>query len=224
MSENEVRILLADDHPVVREGLRTMIENRDGYKVVGEAADGQAAVEMAAELLPDVVVMDVGMPLLNGVDATRLIVRQNPEIKVIALSMHSDKRFVLNILKAGAVGYVVKMAAGAELMQAIDGACADRSYLSSEVAGVVVDGLIDGTPPHPARKESVLSAREREVVQLLGDGKTSKEIALDLDLSELTVATHRRNIMRKLGIHSIAELTKYAIREGLTELNPEMVD
>lgn len=214
-----MRILLADDHQIVREGLRSLLSKNEDMEVVGEAADGRAAVAMAQEMSPDVVVMDVGMPGLNGVEATRQIAAKEPEAKVVALSMHSDRRFMGEMLKAGAKGYLLKEAAFEELATAIRSVIADKIYLSPRIADVVVDDYVrhnaNGGVPSAFAK---LTPREREVLQLMAEGRATKEIAMDLKVSIKTVETHRRQIMEKLNIYSVAELTKYAIREGLTSL------
>src|SRR5687768_2276249 len=201
------KILLADDHQIVREGLKSLLNSHEDMEVVGEARDGRAAVQMAKELAPDVVIMDLGMPHLNGIEATRQITLREPEAKVVALSMHSDRRFMGEMLKAGAKGYLLKDGAFEELATAIRHVIANKVYLSPKIANVVVDDYVRLTP------------REREVLQLMAEGRATKEIAMDLKVSIKTVETHRRQIMEKLGIHSVAELTKYAIREGLTSLD-----
>lgn len=213
-----IRVLLADDHSMMREGLRFILERAADVEVVGEAENGRTVLEMADRLKPDVVVMDIGMADLNGVEATRRLRAGHPKIKVIGLSMYSDKRYVLGMLEAGASGYVFKGAAGTELVRAIEAAGRGRKYLSSQITDVVVDSYVERQFPAGNTAYSALGNREREVLQLLAEGKTSKEIASRLRISPATVETHRRNIMKKLNLHSIAELTKYAIREGITQL------
>ena len=191
-------------------------------QVVAEANDGRSAVQLAQELQPDVVVMDVGMPGLNGIEATRQITNREPEAKVVALSMHSDRRFMGEMLKAGAKGYLLKDGAFEELATAIRSVVANKVYLSPRIADVVVDDYVRRTPGQAAGDTSAfakLTPREREVLQLMAEGRATKEIAMDLKVSIKTVETHRRQIMEKLQIHSVAELTKYAIREGLTSLD-----
>jgi two-component system response regulator NreC len=213
-----IRILLADDHKIVRDGLRTLIERQSEMEVVGEAENGRKAVQLTLELVPDVVVMDVTMADLNGIEATRQIHKEQPCIKIIALSMHSDRRFVAGMLKAGASGYLLKDCAFEELASAIHRVVSNRTYLSPGITDIVVKDYIQESPMKPTSPFSVLTAREREVLQLLAEGASTKEIAKSLYVSVKTVETHRMQIMDKLRIHSIAELTKYAVREGLTSL------
>jgi DNA-binding NarL/FixJ family response regulator len=210
------RILLADDHKILREGIRALLESQPGLTVVGEADNGRTAVAMAKELMPDVVVLDIGMPELNGVEAARRMIHENPRLRIIALSMHSDRRFVSEMLKAGASAYLLKDGAFEELVEAIQAVTAGNVYLSPGIAGVVVDDYVSqiGDPVRTAF--GVLSSREREVLQLMSEGLATKQIAASLRVSVKTVETHRRQIMEKLDLHSVAELTKYAIREGLT--------
>jgi DNA-binding NarL/FixJ family response regulator len=214
-----IRILLADDHKIVRLGLRTLLENQPGMEVVAEAQDGREAFQMVREFLPDVVVMDIAMPELNGIEATRLITAEYPNIKVIALSMHSDRRFVARMLEAGASGYLLKDCAFEELAHAINAVYENQTYLSSDITGVVIgDYLRQLSSKSPSSLFSLLTPREREVLQPLTEGKTTKQIAALLHVSVKTIETHRSQIMEKLDIHSVAELTKYAIREGITTL------
>jgi len=186
--------------------------------VVGEADDGRRTVQMVKELSPDIVIMDVAMPDLNGIEATRQITAEFPDVKVIAVSMHSDRRFVSEMLKAGASAYLSKDYAFDELENAIRTVISNKIYLSPDISGVVVENYVRQPQKPEESAFSLLSQREREVVQLLAEGKTSKEIADQLHVSVKTVETHRTNIMTKLNIHRLAELTKYAIREGLTPL------
>lgn len=213
-----IRVLLVDDHTIMREGLRLLLEKMPDVEVVSEAEDGFQAIELAKSLVPDIVVMDVGMAGLNGIEATNLILAENPDVKVIALSVYSDRQYILGMLKAGASGYVLKAAAGKELFQAIEAVAKNKKYISSQIADIVIDGYIEkiSAPNKSARTE--LGSRERQVLQLLSEGMSSADIASRLSIAVKTVETHRRNIMRKLNIHSVAKLTKYAIREGLTEL------
>ncbi len=214
-----IRILLADDHTIIRQGLHSLLEKEPGMEVVGEAEDGRKALRLVRELVPDIIVMDISMPNLNGIDATHKIVSEFPEVKVIALSVHSNKRFVAGMLKAGASGYILKECLFDELVQAIRTVIDGGTYLSPRITGVVVDNYVEhlsATPPESSL--SVLTEREHEVLQLLAEGKTTKQIALELHVSPKTIESNRHNIMEKLDIHSLAKLTKYAIREGLTSL------
>lgn len=213
-----MNILLADDHAMMREGLRAILERDPDYNVVGEASDGVAALDMANELQPDVIVMDIAMPNLNGVEATRQILRRQPNVKIIALSTYSDRRYVLAMLEAGAYGYVVKAAIGSELLRALEAITKNQKYLSPEVSDPVVDNYLNRPSTGRDAVYHNVAPRERQVLQLLAEGKTSGEIAEVMGISSHTVDVHRRNIMRKLNLHSVAELTKYAVREGLTSL------
>jgi two-component system response regulator NreC len=211
-----IRIILADDHTIVRHGLSKLLQQEKDMEVIAQAKDGHTTVELVKEMSPDIVVMDIGMPDLNGIDATRQIVRDHPKVKIIGLSMHSGRKFVEEMLKAGASGYLLKDCAVEELAVAIKTVMAGKTYLSPAVANVVVENYVR----HPSEKGgsafSVLSGREREVLQLMAEGKTTKQVAKRLHLSPKTVEGHRIRIMDKLGIDSIAKLTKYAIQEGLT--------
>lgn len=206
-----IRLVLADDHQVVVDGLRGLLDNEPDMEVVGQAANGRQAVAIAKELVPDVVILDVTMPDLNGVCAAREIARRVPGAKVLALSMHSGKEFVQDMLQAGAAGYVVKSAPAEEVVEAVRMVAAGGTYVSAEVAEYAEgSGAVERAPR--------LSDREREVLQLVAEGLTSKEIGARLHVSSKTVDWHRQSIMDKLGIRSIAELTKYAIRQGITPL------
>lgn len=212
------RILLVDDHEIVRDGLRSLIEKQAGMDVVGEADNGRVALKLARDLSPDIIIMDVSMPDLNGMEAARQILADHPRIKVIALSMHSDKGFVAGMLSAGAVGYILKKSAFEELVSAIRTVSSNQTYLSPQVAGVVREDYVRRLAGEQAPLAPTLSAREREVLQLIAEGATTKQIALRLHISEKTITWHRNRLMEKLKIHTIAELTKYAIRAGLTSL------
>lgn len=213
------RVLLADDRRMMREGLRALLEKHPEMEVVGEAEDGREAVALAAEHKPDVVIMDVSMPGLNGIEATRQILRDQPKAKVLGLSVHADRRYALTMLEAGAVGYLIKNSASEELYRALEAVSKGQTYLSPAVARVLVDSYRSRQSPAQQAVGQTLTDREREVLQLLAEGMTSKEIAARLHLSATTVDTHRRQIMSKLELHSVAELTKYAIREGLTSVD-----
>jgi DNA-binding NarL/FixJ family response regulator len=214
------RVLLADDHRIIREGLRSLLQKQPDMEVVDEAEDGITAVRLTEKLHPDIVIMDIGMPDLNGIEAARQIIARVKNVKVIALSMHSDKRFVLEMLKAGASGYLLKDCAFEELIGAIRTVRSGQIYLSNRVTGVVVDEYLHSRPVSDVSAYNLLSAREREVLQLLAEGNTTKSIAASLNVSTKTIETHRQQIMEKLNLHSVAELTKYAVKEGLTSLDP----
>ncbi len=215
-----IRIFLADDHEMMREGLKALIDKEPELQVVGQADNGADTVEATSRLHPHVVVMDVAMPDLNGIEATRKIVDANPQTKVVALSGHANKEFVREMLTAGASAYVLKKRAYEELGRAIGEVMKGKKYLSPDIARGVVDDYVElssGTVENPAF--TVLTAREREILQQLAEGKTTKEMAHAMSVSVKTVETHRRNIMEKLDLHSVAELTKYAIREGVTSID-----
>jgi DNA-binding NarL/FixJ family response regulator len=211
-----IKVLIADDHQIVRESLRALLSREPGITVVGEAQEGRTTLRLARELAPDVIIMDVAMPDLNGIEATRQILVEFPEIKVIALSMHNDRRFVLNMLKAGARGYLLKDCAFKHLIQAIRLVFANKTYISHEIADLVVKDYLASKSSVESSSAELLTPREREVLQLLVEGKTNSKIADCLQVSIKTVESHRHTIMVKLDIRSIAELTKFAIREGLT--------
>lgn len=213
------RILLADDHQITRQGLRSLIDSQSDMEVVAEAQDGRAAIQLTKKLKPEIVIMDVSMPDLNGIEATKRIVSECPGVKIIALSMHSDNLFVSEMLKSGASGYLLKDCAFEELDRAIRAVAAGDTYLSPSISGVVVDNYVQQLEKTKSSKlDEILTAREREVLQLIAEGQSTKQTALKLHISVKTVETHRRQIMNKLDIHTIAELTKYAIRKGLTSL------
>jgi DNA-binding NarL/FixJ family response regulator len=213
-----IRIVLADDHKITRQGLINMLKDQKDMEVVGEAENGHGAVTLAKELSPRVVIMDVSMPDLNGISATRRIVAESSNSKVIGLSMHSDKRFVKGMFEAGASGYLLKDCAFEELVQAIRSVADNRVYLSPSIASIMVEEVLKPPSEKETSKVSLLTDREREIVQLLAEGKSTKDIAYRLNLSIKTIESHRRRIMERLEIQSIAELTKFAIKEGLTSL------
>ena len=211
----KIKVIIIDDHQMVREGLRSLLVGEKDMEVIAEAGDGWEGVRLAEKLAPDVVIMDIAMPELNGIEATRQILDRTTGVRVLVLSMHSDQRFVERTLKAGAAGYLLKDCAFEELVRAIRTVMAGQMYLSPGIASLVVREYIEnGLDAPPA-----LSAREREVLQLITEGKSTKEVGLLLHISIKTVETHRQQIMKKLHLRTVAELTKYAIREGLTTLD-----
>lgn len=217
-----IRILLVDDHELVRSGFRRLLDGRADIEVVGEAENGRKALEMVEKLLPNIVIMDVAMPDLNGTDATRKIVKDYPNTKVLALSMHSSRRVISEMLQAGASGYLLKSSALEELLNAVLVVNKGKTYLAPDVAGTIVADYLD-RQKNPSyfdpSESSTLSNREREILQLVSEGLSNKNISTSLKISIKTVEAHRFSIMHKLNIRSVAELTKYAIREGLTPLD-----
>lgn len=211
-----IRVLLVDDHEITRQGIRSLFGEESGIEVVAEAGDGRTAVALVFKHLPDIVVMDIGLPELNGIEATRRILDRKPSVKVVALSRLSDQRSVVTMLQAGAAGYVLKKAAACEVVEAIRQVLAGRKYVSLELMDPLITDyaqrLADGDEP------PCLTAREREVLQLIAEGKTTTQIADQLSVSEKTVGNHRQNLKAKLSLNGTAELTKYAIREGITSL------
>jgi len=213
-----IPILLADDHKIMRDGLKSMLSREQGMEVVGEAENGRIAVKLARKLNPKIVIMDITMPELNGMDAARQILNECPGAKIIALSMHSDRRFVVEMFKAGVSGYLLKDCAFEELSRAIKAVMANQKYVSPAIAGMVIEDYVEQLS-NDRLLANELTNREREVLQLIAEGMTTKQIASSLNISAKTVETHRRKIMKKLNIHSIAELTKVAIQEGLTSVD-----
>lgn len=213
MATKRIRILLADDHAVVRQGFRMILSAHPDLEIVGEAGNGREAVELAATLRPDVVVMDVAMPELNGIEATRRLTADNPHTRVVALSMHKDSVYVREILRAGARGYLLKDSVADDLVAAVRAVAAGEGYLSPAVSNAVLDDY----RKHVTNPIDLLSSREREVLQMLAEGKTNKEIAAVLNLSVYTVEAHRGRIMEKLNVHSINELVRFAVRNGLID-------
>jgi two-component system response regulator NreC len=211
-----IRILIADDHGIVRTGLRLLLERLPDVEVVGEAVDGREAVRKAAELQPDIVVMDIGMPLLNGIDATAQIVRENSRIGVIILSMHTDESYILRALDAGARGYLLKDTADDDMERAIHSVVKGRPYFSPSIAQSLLEDYVRLMRERRVQDSyDLLTEREREVLQLLAEGKSNKEVAAVLDLSPYTVETHRTNLMQKLGLHNTAEIVLYAVRKAI---------
>ena len=213
------RILLADDHEVVRAGLRALLEEQSGWEVVAEAADGRDAVEKASKLKPDVVVIDIAMPSLNGLEAVRQIVKTVPNTKVLVLTMYDSDPLIQQVLQAGARGYLLKSDAGRDLVSAIDALRRNKTFFTPKVSQMVLEGYLDKSPKEKETEEEPeslrLTSRQREIVQLLAEGKSSKEVAAVLGLSVKTAETHRANIMRKLDCHSVTELVRYAIRNHI---------
>ncbi len=215
-----IRIVLADDHAIVRQGLSRAIEQEDDMEVVGQASNGRDTIDVVRQLSPDVLITDISMPDLNGVEATRQVLRESPDVRVIALSMHSSRQFVMEMFKAGAMGYLLKDCDYDELIKAIHAVAGDRTYISPSIGDVIVDDLIQGKSGETPSAFSVLTPREREVLQLMAEGNTTRQIALRLYISPKTVEAHRLRVMNKLDIDNVAQLTKYAIQEGLT--SPEV--
>jgi two-component system response regulator NreC len=212
----KLRILLADDHIVMRAGLRALLERQPNLEVVGESENGRETVALAASLRPDIVVMDVGMPVLNGIEATQTIVTQCPTIAVIILSMHADESYVMRALKAGARGYLIKDSAAADLIGAIQSISQGKSFFSPKVSRILAEDYVRILKQKGAVDTyDLLTSREREILQLLAEGKTNKEIATSLNISPYTVETHRSHILQKLNLHNSAELVLYAVRKGI---------
>ena len=214
-----IRILLADDHQIIRDGLRSLIEKEDGMEVAGEAENGRVALKLARKLEPDIIVMDITMPDLNGIDATRQILKEFPSINIIAFSMHCNRQFVVEMFKAGVSGFIPKDCAFEELALAIRNVSCKKVYLSPNIAGIVIKDFVEHVPVSDISARAILTSRECEVLQLIAEGWTTKKIADRLHISVKTTETHRRNIMEKLNTHSVAELTKFCLREGLTSLD-----
>jgi DNA-binding NarL/FixJ family response regulator len=215
---DELHVLLGDDHAVLRQGLRKILEDRRDWRVVAEAGNGRDAVRQAIELNPDIAVLDIGMPLLNGIEATRQIVRRAPSVRVLILSMHSEQAYVTQAVQAGARGYLLKESAGSELIEAIAAVAAGRSYFSPPVAQVVFDDYVKSLVDRGITdRYDALSEREREVLQLVAEGRSSKEIADVLSISPATVETHRTHVLQKLGLRNTAEVVRYAARRGIVQ-------
>ncbi len=212
-----IRILVADNHGILRQGIQVLIEKHSDMEVVGQADNGLTAVEMARELQPDVVLMDVTMPVLNGIEATRQIKSELPEVKILALSVHAKGEFVLDMVKAGVSGYMLKECVLDDLIQAINTVVAGQSYLSPQIASIVLEGITkDSIFDITGNRHKLLSPREKQILQLLTEGRTTKQIAPQLGLSVKTIEANRRQIMEKTNVDNLADLTKYAIRQGLT--------
>jgi DNA-binding NarL/FixJ family response regulator len=212
-----IKVLLADDHGILRQGIRALIEKHGDIEVVGQAGNGLMAVEMTRQLHPDIVIMDVTMPVLNGIEATRQIKSELPEVKVLALSVHANREFVLDMVRAGASGYILKECVLDDLIQAINTVVAGQAYLSPQIASIVLESITkDGIFTVGNRLSETLTPRERQVLQLLVGGVSAKQIALQLGLSTKTIEAIRRRIMEEIKVDNLPDLTKYAIREGLT--------
>lgn len=213
-----IKILLVDDHAILRTGLAEVLNKQANLEIVAQACNGMEAIKMASTYKPDVIIMDITMPELNGMEATAQILKVDPDIKVIALSMHSQKHYIRNMIEAGAAGYLLKDSDLSELLQAIYSVLKGNIYLQPDLAGGLVKDYLTGKKNRKSDAFIVLSAREREILQLLAEGHSAKKIAGKLNLSIRTIENHRRNIMEKLDIHTVVELTRYAIREGITSV------
>jgi len=213
-----LRILIADDHEVARKGIRSLIENHPGWEVCGEARDGREAVESAGMLKPDIVLLDIGMPSLNGLDAARQILSMIPEARILILTVHDSEQVVREVLAAGARGFLLKSDAGRDLVAAVEALQHRRTFFTSKVAQMMLEGYLRPPGESLCPGQRVLTPREREVIQLVAEGKTTKEVATTLNLSVKTAETHRTNLMRKLDLHSVADLTLYAVRNGIVQI------
>jgi DNA-binding NarL/FixJ family response regulator len=224
-----LRILIADDHEVARHGIRALLEAHAGWEICAEAQDGREAVELAASLNPHLVLMDIGMPNLNGLEAARQILASSPDTPILILTMHDSDHVVREVLRAGARGFLLKSDAGRDLLAAVEALQMNRTFFTTKVSQMVLEGYLDRETPENGAEAAenknkeedsaaILTGREREVIQLLAEGKTSKEVAVALHLSVKTAETHRTNLMRKLNLHSVADLTRYAVRNGIVQV------
>jgi len=218
MNTKVLRILIADDHEVARSGIRTLLESHPGWEVCAEAKDGREAVELCHKTKPDLVLLDIGMPNLNGLDAARQILATAPDTRILILTMHDSEQVVREVLSAGARGFLLKSDAGRDLVAAVEALQHQRTFFTTKVAQMVLDGYLHPETEAEQSSKHVLTPREREVIQLLAEGKTSKEVAVALNLSVKTAETHRTNLMRKLDLHSVADLTLYAVRNGIVQI------
>ena len=212
------RILIADDHEVARTGIRALLESHAGWEICGEAKDGREAVELTHKLKPDVILLDIGMPNLNGLDAARQILATMPFARILILTMHDSDQAVREVLSAGARGFLLKSDAGRDLVAAVEALQQHRTFFTTKVAQMVLEGYLHPMDQSDQASKNALTPREREVIQLLAEGKTSKEVAVALNLSVKTAETHRTNLMRKLDLHSVADLTLYAVRNGIVQI------
>jgi DNA-binding NarL/FixJ family response regulator len=219
-----LRILIADDHEVVRHGLRALLQGHQGWEICGDAADGRDAVDKAAQLKPDLVILDIGMPNLNGLDAARRILRDEPRTTILILTIDESEQVMREVLNAGARGFLLKSDAARDLVAAVEALQQHRTFFTSKVAEIVLGGYLTGRVPSLTEvAQDPLTHREREVVQLLAEGKTTKEVATVLGMSVKTAETHRSNIMRKLDFHSVSQLVLYAVRNNIVQVPPSTV-
>jgi len=219
-----LRILIADDHEVARRGIRAVLESHAGWEVCAEAKDGREAVELAASTKPHLILLDIGMPNLNGLEAARQILSANPYVAILIVTVHDSDSVVREVLRAGARGYLFKSDAGRDLIAAVEALQQQRTFFTSRISQMVLDGYLSREGEELQNQSNdisladLLTSREREVIQLLAEGRTSKEVAVTLNLSVKTAETHRTNLMRKLGLHSVADLTRYAVRNGIVQV------
>ena len=215
---SDLRIFIADDHEVAREGIRSLVENHAGWEVCGEGRDGREAVTGASQLKPDVFLLDIGMPNLNGLDAARQILTVLPDARILILTVHDSEQVVREVLAAGARGFLLKSDTGRDLVAAVEALQHGRTFFTSRVSQMMLDGYLRPHNESETSAQCVLTPREREVIQLVAEGKSTKEVATALNLSVKTAETHRTNLMRKLDLHSIADLTLYAVRNGIVQV------